>query len=100
MKTLLVMLQAVWLGTHITIGYVVAPMLFHFASQGELSRAMAGNIAGELFHVVMYLGLVTAALWWLFCRNVRQPSKILNVLIVLLAVSEWVITPVIAAIKQ
>ena len=100
MKTLLVMLQAVWLGTHITIGYVVAPMLFHFASQGELSRAIAGNIAGELFHVVMYLGLVTAALWWLFCRNVRQPSKILNVLIVLLAVSEWVITPVIAAIKQ
>ena len=100
MKTLLVILQAVWLGVHITFGYVLAPMLFHFASQGELSRAMAGNIAGELFHVVMYLGLVTAALCWFFWRNVRQPSKILNVLIVLLVVIYFFITPVIAAIKQ
>ena len=100
MKTLLVILQALWLGAHIAVGYVVAPMLFHFASQGELSRAVAGNIAGELFHVVMYLGLLTAVLWWLFCRSVRQPSHILNALIVLLAVSEWVITPVIVAIKQ
>ena len=47
-----------------------------------------------------YLGLLTAVLWWLFCRSVRQPSHILNALIVLLAVSEWVITPVIVAIKQ
>ena len=100
MKTLIVILQALWLGAHIAVGYVVAPMLFHFASQGELSRAVAGNIAGELFHVVMYLGLLTAVLWWLFCRSVRQPSHILNALIVLLAVSEWVITPVIGAIKQ
>ena len=100
MKTLLVILQALWLGAHIAVGYVVAPMLFHFASQGELSRVTAGNIAGELFHVVMYLGLLTAVLWWLFCRSVRQPSQILNALIVLLALSEWVITPVIVAIKQ
>ena len=100
MKTLLVILQALWLGAHIAVGYVVAPMLFHFASQGELSRETAGNIASELFHVVMYLGLLTAVLWWLFCRSVRQPSQILNALIVLLALSEWVITPVIVAIKQ
>ena len=100
MKTLLVILQAVWLGAHITIGYVVAPLLFHFASRGEISRMTAGNVAGELFHVLMYFGLFTAVAWWLFCRSVRQPSHILNALIVLLALSEWVITPVIVAIKQ
>ena len=100
MKTLLVILQAVWLGAHITIGYVVAPLLFHFASRGEISRATAGNVAGELFHVLMYFGLFTAVVWWLFCRSVRQPSKILNVLLLLLLVSEWVISPVIEAIKH
>ena len=100
MKTLLVILQAVWLGAHITIGYVVAPLLFHFASRGEISRTTAGNVAGELFHVLMYFGLFTAVVWWLFCRSVRQPSKILNVLLLLLLVSEWVISPVIEAIKH
>ena len=100
MKTLLVILQAVWLGAHITIGYVVAPLLFHFASRGEISRTTAGNAAGELFHVLMYFGLFTAVVWWLFCRSVRQPSKILNVLLLLLLVSEWVISPVIEAIKH
>ncbi len=100
MKTLLVILQAVWLGAHITIGYVVAPMLFHFADKGEYSRSIAGNIASELFHVLMYFGLFTAVVWWLFCRSVRQPSKILNVLLLLLLVSEWVISPVIEAIKH
>ena len=84
MKTLLVILQAVWLGAHITVGYVVAPLLFHFASRGEISRTTAGNVAGELFHVLMYFGLFTAVAWWLFCRSVRQPSKILNVLLLLL----------------
>ena len=100
MKTLLVILQAVWLGAHITIGYVVAPLLFHFASRGEINRSTAGNVAGELFHVLMYFGLFTAVVWWLFCRSVRQPSKILNVLLLLLLVSEWVISPVIEAIKH
>ena len=100
MKTLLVILQAVWLGAHITIGYVVAPLLFHFASRGEISRTTAGNVAGELFHVLMYFGLFTAVVWWLFCRSVRQPSKILNVLLLLLLVIEWVISPVIEAIKH
>ena len=100
MKTLLVILQAVWLGAHITIGYVVAPLLFHFASRGEISRTTAGNVAGELFHMLMYFGLFTAVVWWLFCRSVRQPSKILNVLLLLLLVSEWVISPVIEAIKH
>ena len=100
MKTLLLILQAVWLGAHITIGYVVAPLLFHFASRGEISRTTAGNVAGELFHVLMYFGLFTAVAWWLFCRSVRQPSKILNVLLLLLLVSEWVISPVIEAIKH
>ena len=84
MKTLLVILQAVWLGAHITVGYVVAPLLFHFASRGEISRMTAGNVAGELFHVLMYFGLFTAVVWWLFCRSVRQPSKILNVLLLYL----------------
>ena len=100
MKSILVILQALWLGAHITVGYVVAPLLFHFASQGEFSRMTAGNVAGELFHVVSYLGLFTAVVWWWFCRRVRQPSPILNALLLLLVVSEWVITPVIAAIKQ
>ena len=100
MKTLLVILQAVWLGAHITVGYVVAPLLFHFTSRGEISRTTAGNVAGELFHVLMYFGLFTAVVWWLFCRSVRQPSKILNVLLLLLLVSEWVISPVIEAIKH
>lgn len=99
MRKLLVILHAVWLGMHITVGYVVAPLLFGFAQQGMMTKLLAGNIAGELFHWVMYWGLFVSVCWWLLCRSLRQPSKIIPALIALLVVSEWVVTPAIEAIK-
>lgn len=100
MKPILTILHALWLGAHITVGYVVAPLLFQYAEKGELTRQTAGNIAGDLFHMVVYLGLVTTGLWWWFCRKMQQPSLLLNAMLLLLALSEWVISPVINAIKH
>lgn len=100
MRSLLVVLHAVWLGAHVVSGYVVAPLLFQYSAQGLMTKATAGNIAGDLFDVVMYVGLASTVAWWFFCRSVRQPSKVLNLMIVLIALSLWVITPVIEALKQ
>lgn len=46
------LLAGVWLGAQLTVGYVVAPVLF-----GHLPKAEAGDIAGVLFYVVTYIGL-------------------------------------------
>ena len=42
-----------WVGSMWTVGYLVAPVLFHSLS----SPMVAGNIAGRLFWITGYLGL-------------------------------------------
>ena len=52
MKRVAALLMSVWLGVQIGVGYVVAPILF-----ANLEKMQAGQLAGELFHIVHYLGL-------------------------------------------
>ena len=47
-------LLTLWVGSLWTIGYIVAPVLFKM-----LDRVTAGNVAGQLFTIVSYIGLVT-----------------------------------------
>ena len=48
------LLLAVWGGTLIGIGYIAAPILFKALDD----RALAGNLAGQMFHIIMLEGLV------------------------------------------
>ena len=91
-----------WLGMLCVSGYVVAPILF-----AHLPKMTAGNIAGELFHVVSYVGIVAiCGLWFSGClkygfRNFfgYARSNLLWLGLLLIIIQEWLITPVIAALK-
>jgi uncharacterized membrane protein len=47
-----------WVGGLWAIGYVVAPTLFHELSA---NRALAGNLAGRMFTMIAWVGIVCAA---------------------------------------
>jgi hypothetical protein len=67
-----------WVGALWTVGFVVAPVLFSSLSD----RALAGTIAGSLFHVVAWLSIFCAAallaLLWQAARseNPRPPKAL------------------------
>ena len=50
-------LLTLWVGGMWIVGYVVAPVLF-----GMLERQLAGEVAGRLFSIMSYIGLVCGAL--------------------------------------
>lgn len=47
----------IWVGGMWAIGYIVAPVLFHL-----LSKVQAGTVAGQLFSIMSYVGLVSGVL--------------------------------------
>lgn len=103
MRRLAAFLLIVWLGMHVGFGYIAAPALFHY-----LERMKAGEIAGVLFHWANYLGLAAAALAFAVCRQdgVRSRYRQFNIhrgvllLWCLLAVNEWLLAPLMAAVKD
>lgn len=103
MKRLAALCVSVWLGAQIGFGYVVAPILF-----ANLDKQLAGQVAGQLFHLSNYAGLLAWGLTWLAMRRQSGWSQSglrtwtrrwLLILLCLFAISEWAITPTIAALK-
>ncbi len=96
------LLLAVWLGTQLCSGYIVAPVLF-----SHLDKMTAGAIAGQIFHIVSYLGIASMLLLLTvlklshhtaFFKQVRV--KIALAILVLVSINEWLITPIIEALKK
>lgn len=87
-----------WLGIHLTCGYVVAPVLFN-----ALPREEAGNLAGTLFHVAAYAGLICGAILWMLAGARQRFQAAYRPLLALawiaILVNEFLITPVIVAHK-
>ena len=48
-------LLTIWVGGMWAIGYIVVPVLFQM-----LEKPIAGNVAGQLFTIVSYLGIFSA----------------------------------------
>lgn len=102
MRRLAAVLAALWLGMQIGFGYVAAPVLF-----ARLDKGPAGDIAGSFFHVVNWLGLAAWLLIWVLWRadNRRRyrPGRSHGwalFLFLLIAFNEWVMAPVVAAVKS
>ena len=104
MKRVAALLMSVWLGVQIGVGYVVAPILF-----ANLEKMQAGQLAGELFDIVYYLGLF--AWGWAFMAVGRTSAwehgsankhtrKWIGLLLVLILISEFLFAPTIAALKN
>lgn len=48
-------LLTIWVGGMWAVGYIVAPVLFQM-----LEKPVAGNVAGQLFTIVSYIGIFSA----------------------------------------
>lgn len=101
MQKILAVLMSAWLGAQLTIGYAVAPVLFR-----HLPKMVAGDMAGILFGLLAYAGLVIWLLVGLYGyyqqkHDFYHGSTLtwISIMWVLQAVSQWVITPVIVALK-
>ncbi len=102
MRRVIALLTAMWFGMHIGFGYLAAPVLFN-----NLERLQAGNIAGTLFHWSNWLGLVAWAMAFILCRQDKTRSRYRRLkthwgvacLWLLLAANEFLMTPVIEALK-
>jgi len=95
-------LLTLWVGGLWAIGYIAAPALF--ASLED--RALAGTLAGTMFEIVAYLGMVCAVLL-LLSNQVRNPGRRLNwragvllVMFVLVLAGQFVVAPMIAEIRM
>lgn len=92
-------LLTLWAGSMWTVGYIVAPTLFALLDD----RHLAGMLAGRLFGIVAYLGLVCGVLL-LIGQVVRAGWRswrtyALVVMLALTAVGEFVLQPRMAALK-
>jgi MFS family permease len=92
--------MTLWVGSLWVTGFVVAPLLF-----AELDdRALAGSVAGSLFTVTSYIGLVCGGLLLLLvngacfrCSNWR--AVVIVCMLLLVAVGQFVITPLVADLR-
>ena len=103
MNRLCALLTSLWLGMQVMAGYIAAPILF-----GQLGKQEAGNIAGVLFSINNYFGLLAWIVAWLVVRSNRNRSlsdngkvapKFIILLLLLTASNQFLISPVIAAHK-
>jgi FtsH-binding integral membrane protein len=94
-------LLALWVGGMWTVGYVVAPTLF-----AMLEKSVAGNVAGQLFTTMSYIGLVCGSLLLIGKISRLGSSAMQNwvvwalvVMLVLVVISQFVLQPMMAELK-
>lgn len=101
MQRLTALLMAVWLGLHLA-GYVISYALF-----AALPPMQAGMLAGKMFTVVAYVGLVTWFLVFVTAKSATSRSMSRSqvprwsfFLLLLLAANQFLITPVIEVLRS
>ena len=92
-------LLTLWVGSLWVAGFVVAPLLF-----AELdNRSLAGSVAGSLFTLTSYIGLVCGSLLLLVngtvFRCINWRLVVIVCMLLLVAVGQFVITPMVADLR-
>jgi hypothetical protein len=94
-------LLTLWVGGLWAIGYMVAPALFANLED----RALAGSLAGVMFDIIAYIGLVCGALLLLF-NQLRSPGRrfnwralVLTGMLLLVMIGEFYVAPEIAGLR-
>lgn len=93
-------LLTLWVGVLWGIGYLAVPVLFAHLDD----RMLAGRLAGEMFHLVSYVGLVagTLLLTMQLVRGSGRPgwrALVLLGMLALVLVGEFVLQPMMAELK-
>ena len=93
-------LLTLWVGGMWTVGYIVAPVLFKSLDD----RMLAGNLAGQMFTIMSYIGLFCAV--FLIVSQLMQSLTMNNwrlwTLVVMLAIviiGQFVLQPMMAELK-
>jgi hypothetical protein len=95
-------LTVLWIGSLWTIGYMVAPTLFQVLDD----RDLAGMVAGRLFTLESYLGLLCGgALLLIEFLAAPSPKRfnwhmgLLSGMLAIILVGQFVLQPMMAAVK-
>lgn len=96
------LLLSLWVGVMVGVGYIAAPVLFKTLDD----RKLAGGLAGEMFYIVMLIGLVIGGILVLLRYKDESISFfkqwrgwILLFMLTLVAVSMFVLQPMIVEVK-
>lgn len=91
-------LLTLWVGGMWVIGYMAVPTLFSFLED----RKLAGSLAGEMFHLINYIGLVCGVLLFVSVvirhRNVWQ-VWILLVMLIIVSLGAYILQPMMYELK-
>ena len=94
------LLLTLWVGGLWTVGFIVAPMLFNSLED----RALAGTLAGNLFQIMSYIGLVCGVLLLLGNqfrnRRVNWRTYVLLLMLLMVILNEFLVSPYIASLRQ
>jgi len=94
-------LLTLWVGGLWFAGYVVAPVLFQV-----LDRQTAGMVAGQIFTVTSYIGIVCCSLLLLsllFSSTAKLKNYriwVLAVMLLLVLAGQFILTPMMTELKQ
>jgi hypothetical protein len=92
-------LLTLWVGALWVAGFIVAPLLFSELDE----RALAGSLAGSLFTVTSYLGLLCGAVLLLMngfnYRAINWRAVTIIGMLLFTMVGQFVITPMIAELR-
>lgn len=94
-------LLTIWVGGMWAIGYIVAPVLFQM-----LDKPIAGNVAGQLFTIMSYVGLFSSVVLIISIVvnqgfNTKHWQLItLVTMFVIIVVSQFVLQPMMAELKS
>ncbi|HEC29645.1 MAG TPA: DUF4149 domain-containing protein [Gammaproteobacteria bacterium] len=95
-------LLTLWVGGMWFAGYVVVPILFQ-----SLDRKMAGMVAGQVFTVTAYIGLISGLALFASLVFIRPAGKfghprhwVLLGMIALILTGQLVLQPMMSALKQ
>ena len=93
-------LLTIWVGGMWSIGYIVAPVLFKM-----LEKSVAGNVAGQLFSIMSYVGIFCAIA--LIANILVQQGFhsghwqlwLLVMMLVVIVIGQFVLHPIMSEIK-
>lgn len=101
--TVALLALGLWLGAQLFFAIGVAPPVFSVLSPQSGGRALAGDIAGRALTILHLLGamcgLVFLSFAWVTNRLVHLAAALVIAMLVLTAISQWVITPRIHALR-
>ncbi|HFD81580.1 MAG TPA: DUF4149 domain-containing protein [Gammaproteobacteria bacterium] len=94
-------LLTLWVGGLWAIGYIVAPTLFVNLDD----RALAGTLAGQMFAIIAWIGLVCGAIL-LILNQLRHPRRrsnwralVLLAMLLLVLAGQFILAPMIADLR-